>query len=392
MSYRKFKADYLFDGLIMRRNDHILICRPDGTIEDLVEESQAGGDLEKYPGMITPGFINCHCHLELSYMEGRIPEKKGLVNFVLSVMSQRNQTEEGKQDAILSAETSMLRNGIVAVGDICNGPDTLDAKSSRRLDYYNFIELLGWAPEQADARFESARRLCELFGEKAEDKNHISLNPHAPYSVSDELWKRMSAGFPDKTISIHNQESATENEFFLSGTGDFPRMYAGMKIDSSHFKFPGTNSLSYFLPKLKSASKILLVHNTYTDEQDLLAARDFSDQIFYCFCPNANLYIEDRLPDIPVFLKHHSRMVLGTDSLASNHQLSILEEMKTIKKSFPSVPTAELLIWATSNGANALSYEEKLGDFSKGKKPGVVLIENLVQGEITDQSISRRLL
>ena len=111
-----------------------------------------------------------------------------------------------------------------------------------------------------------------------------------------------------------------------------------------------------------------------------------------CLCPNANLYIEDRLPDIPLFMKHNSLIVFGTDSLASNYQLSILEEMKTIKKAFPYISTSEMLVWATSNGAKALAFEDNLGDFTRGKKPGVVLFENITDGEITRQSTSRRLL
>src|SRR6266849_1323645 len=148
MSYRKLKADYLFDGYKILPADSVLVCGRDGMIEAIVNENQAGGDLEKFSGLIVPGFINCHCHLELSHLSGLIPEKQGLVNFVLSVIGQRFQSEKCKQDAILKAETDMLCAGIVAVGDICNTPDTCNAKSTNRLAYYNFIELLGWAPEQ----------------------------------------------------------------------------------------------------------------------------------------------------------------------------------------------------------------------------------------------------
>ena len=72
--------------------------------------------------------------------------------------------------------------------------------------------------------------------------------------------------------------------------------------------------------------------------------------------------------------------------------VSILEEMKTIKKAFPYISTSEMLVWATSNGAKALAFEDNLGDFTRGKKPGVVLLENITDGEITWQSTSRRLL
>src|SRR5450755_2477607 len=132
MSYRKLKADYLFDGFEMYL-DSVLICLQDGTIEAIVDEKQAGDDLEKFSGIICPGFINCHCHLELSHLKGLIPEKQGLVNFVLSVVNSRNQPEELKQEAIRSAESEMLEAGIVAVGDICNTSDTLVLKSANCL-------------------------------------------------------------------------------------------------------------------------------------------------------------------------------------------------------------------------------------------------------------------
>ena len=391
MSYRKLKADYLFDGYKMLR-DVVLICDEEGTVETILEENQAGDNIEYYSGILCPGFINCHCHLELSHLKGLIPEKQGLVDFVFSVVSQRNQPDDSKQVAIIKAESDMSTSGIVAVGDICNSPDTIILKSGSRLNYYNFIELLGWTPERAEAVLENGKQLALLFNETRKDGAHTSLCPHAPYSVSDKLWNIMTPGFKGKTVTIHNQESAAENVFFETGLGDLNRMYTLMEIESGHFKAPGTTSLQDYLPKLKSAARILLVHNTFSSEKDLITARDFSDHVFFCLCPNANLYIEDRLPDIGLFEELGARIVLGTDSLASNHQLSILEEMKTIKKYFPLIKTSHLLIWACSNGAKALDFENKLGDFKKGKQPGVVLIGNIVAGEITADSVSRRLV
>ena len=392
MSYRKFKADYLFDGYKILPSDTVLICDQDGKIEELLCETEVGGEIEKIPGMIIPGLINCHCHLELSHLQGLIPEKQGLVNFVLSVMSLRFQEFPLKNDAILRAETMMLEEGIVAVGDICNTIDTVSAKQAKRLYYYNFIELSGWAPELARIRYDAGWKLAASFMEMGLDENRISLSPHAPYSVSDNLWELMNKNFVNKTISIHNQESAAENEFFLSETGDLLRLYKKMNLTASHFQIPRIRSLPYYLPKLREASKILLIHNTYMAEADIMEAREFKENLFFCFCPLANLYIENRLPDIPLFLKQKARVVLGTDSLASNHQLSILEEMKTIKKSFPNISTLEMLVWATSNGAKALNLSSTLGEFAKGKKPGIVLIENLSGGEIGTSSKSRRLI
>jgi aminodeoxyfutalosine deaminase len=392
MSYRKLKADYLFDGFQMLPADSVLICGQQGKIEEIVSEHEAGSDLERFSGMLVPGFVNCHCHLELSHLKGLIPEKQGLIHFVLSVMSQRFQPFPLKQEAILNAEKEMLSSGIVAVGDICNTTDTGFVKMAKRLDYYHFIELLGWAPEMAKARFDAGEKLAHEFVDLGLDEKQISLVPHAPYSVSTELWDLMKSGFSGKTVTIHNQESSTENDFFLSGKGDMNRLYAQLKMDNSHFKAPGSRSLSFYLSKLKAADRILLVHNTYMNEADLIEASDFSEGLFLCLCPNANLYIENRLPDIPLFLKHTDHVVLGTDSLASNKQLSILEEMKSIKKIFPHITSVEMLVWATSNGARALSFDSTLGDLRKGKNPGIVLIENLVGREIGDASTSRRIV
>ncbi len=392
MTYRKLKADYLFDGYRMLPPESVLICGHNGVIEDIIDKHQAGDGLEEFSGMIVPGFINCHCHLELSHLKGLIPEKQGLINFVLSVMSLRFQPFTSKRASILEAEKEMLDAGIVAVGDISNSADTGFLKKAKHLDYYQFIELLGWAPEIAQARYDAGKKLADEFISLGLDENHLSIVPHAPYSVSPELWNLMKAGFRDKTITIHNQESPAENEFFLTGNGDLNRLYAEMKMDNSHFIAPGIRSLPWYLPKLSEAGRILLIHNTYTNEADLIEACNFNDNLFLCLCPNANLYIENKLPDIPFFLKHTNRIVLGTDSLASNHQLSILEEMKSIKKIFPDISSVEMLVWATSNGAKALSFASRLGDFSKGKNPGIVLIENLTGHEIGVASSCRRII
>jgi aminodeoxyfutalosine deaminase len=391
MSYRKLKADYLFDGYKMCGADAVLICKQDGTIEGILDENQAGTEFERYTGLISPGFINCHCHLELSHLKGLIPENLGLVNFVLSVVNHRRLAEELIQSAIQAAESEMTAAGIVAVGDICNTVDTVTVKRSGKLNYYNFIELLGWSPDQAALRYKQGMETAAFFLDNCPDENHLSMNPHAPYSVSEELWDLMIPGFAGKTITIHNQESAAENDFFKTGGGDLTAMYSRMKIDNSHFKAPGITSLSAYLNKLRTASDILLVHNTYTTEIEITKAASFHRQLYFCLCPQANKYIENRLPDIPAFLKQTNQIVLGTDSLASNRNLSILEEMKLIKQKFPSVPTSRMLIWATSNGASALSFGKNLGDFSKGKKPGIVLVENIPGGEVGATSTCRKI-
>jgi cytosine/adenosine deaminase-related metal-dependent hydrolase len=140
--------------------------------------------------------------------------------------------------------------------------------------------------------------------------------------------------------------------------------------------------------------RILLVHNTVSEQQDIDFVRQYFSQAFWCLCPNANLYIENRLPDINLFRTNNCRITLGTDSLASNHHLSILEEIKTIQKHFSEIPLNELIRWGTLNGAEFLGLDHELGSFEKGKSPGVVLIENADSEsmKLTPESTSRLII
>ena len=122
-----------------------------------------------------------------------------------------------------------------------------------------------------------------------------------------------------------------------------------------------------------------MIHNTYIQEEDIVFAKTYSQtyeiKIVYCLCPNANLYIENTLPPIDLLLKHNCKIVIGTDSYASNWQLSIGAEIKTLTEHFPHIPLPDILPWATYNGAEVLGLSTLLGSFEAGKKPGVVLIE-----------------
>ena len=152
-----------------------------------------------------------------------------------------------------------------------------------------------------------------------------------------------------------------------------------------------------YLPLLDKADHIILVHNSFTTQDDI----DFVKQqrsngkpeTFFSLCANANLYIEGRMPPVDLFRKNNCKIVLGTDSYSSNRSLSILDEMRRIQhESAFSIPTAEILQWATINGAKALKMDELLGSFEKGKRPGVVLINKTVNTNITSGSTAKRII
>lgn len=373
----------------MLGREHVLITDQKGIIEEIVAVEDAGDDVQQFNGILSPGLINCHCHLELSHMKGLIPEETGLVDFVFKVVNERHFPEEEIKDAIRIAENGMRDAGIVAVGDICNNLTTLHQKQQQHLAYYNFIEVSGWIPAVAAIRFEKSFAYYQNF---LALNNQVSLSPHAPYSVSDELWELIQVHFNNKTITIHNQETAFEDLLFSEASGDFTRMYAMMGMDTSFFQPTGKSSLQSYFTKLANAQQVLLVHNTFTKEEDVLFARNNHPSVNWCICINANKYIEKAVPDIDMLRKNNCSIVLGTDSLASNHQLNILEEIKTITTHFPAITLEESLQWATINGARALQMDQTLGSFEAGKKPGIVLIDTIHNNKITASSKSTRIV
>ena len=375
--------------------DSVLITTDEGIVQAVVAGREAGDDVEVYSGVLSPGFVNCHCHLELSHMKGVIPEGTGLVDFLSTVIRQRAEAAppEGVAEAIAAGEQEMLDNGIMAVGDICNTADTVAQKALGRLYYHNFIETMGFVEEGAAARFAHSLAVFNAFAEAYQlpiESN--SIVPHAPYSVSGALF-RLIAGFPgNHLLTIHNQESETENEWLLSGKGDFLRLYAALGLDVSFYRGTGKRSLESFLPYFYRNQSLILVHNVATGAEDVRAARAGGPDLYFCLCPNANLYISGQLPDVELLQRQGCRIVIGTDSLASNRQLSILEELKTLQRAFPGLPTPTLLQWATAGGAEALQAEGVLGTFAAGKQPGVVLIEGGEGDRLTAGARVRRLV
>jgi len=364
-----------------------------GVVIDMEDEKEGGADVEKLHGILCPGFINAHCHLELSHMKGHIPKHTGLVDFVLKVVTERHYAEHDILEAIEDAEDEMLLNGVVAVGDICNNTLSIAQKNKGRLHYHNFVEASGFVPAFAKDRFNKSLEILQEYRSSiqhpASSIQHpaSSINPHAPYSVSPEIF-RMINGLPNNNLlTIHNQETPAENEFFEKGTGDFLRLYQQMGIDISFFKPSGKTSLQTWLPYFTKEQSIILVHDVVTTAMDIELINPKpqtpNPKLFFCLCPNANLYISNTLPDVSMLIKHTDDIVLGTDSLASNDQLSILAEIKTLQDNFKDIDLETLLKWATSNGSKALQMNDKLGSFEKGKKPGVLLLDETGVEKVT---------
>jgi aminodeoxyfutalosine deaminase len=390
---KSFKADYVFPVHADPIKNGIVTIDDTGKIV-AVTDAQTHNNISHPPpeslsGIICPGFVNAHCHLELSHMEGKIPQRTGLVNFIKEIIKIRNADHEMITEAAIKAEQDMITNGIVAVGDISNNNITIPIKAEQKLHYHTFVEILGFLPDRAQEIFEAGLNLLSEFKPQSS-----SITAHAPYSTSKELFKLLKKycdGNVNNPLSIHNQECEDENKFFRYKLGKFNELYEYFGMDTSHFKPQARNSLQSILPLLTSVQDILLVHNTCTNLKDIYFLKRFDRKINWCFCPNANLYIENHLPKINLFIDQGFNITLGTDSLASNTKLSILHEMKTIQHKYPNISTETLVGWGTLNGAKFLGIDDEKGSLEIGKTPGLNLITGLDGLKLTPESEVKKL-
>ncbi len=395
---RKIAATYILTGYGKLVKNGILVCRDDGIVEKIIENTnslkeQAG--LEYYSGILVPGFVNVHCHLELSHLKGKINEKSGIGNFIGNINKLRNEEQESIESAIHTTDRKMWASGIAAVGDISNTTHTVETKLKSKIYYHSFVESFGFHPDRADKSFSYAKFVQDFFHSQG---LNATITPHSPYSVSETLFEKIKEqALKEKSIlTIHNQESKGEAQFYKDGTGPIANhLQNNLNIDISHWKPTGKSSLLSVLKYLPKENQLILVHNTFTKEQDLQEFKKLRsmENTWFALCPNSNLFIEDQLPPISLFRSENLNICLGTDSLASNNEISVLSEMLTIQNHFPEIRLEELLKWACINGAKALRIESEFGSFEKGKNPGINLITgvDLQTLRLTEKSSVKRL-
>ncbi|WP_158798431.1 amidohydrolase family protein [Pedobacter sp. L105] len=370
----------------------VIAIDTDGTILEILTAAAAKSkniqNIRQYQGILIPGLINTHCHLELSHLFGKIPLHTGLSGFVQQIMQLRAADAEEIEAAMEKADAEMYENGIVATGDISNQLSSRGVKLKSRMYYHTFVETMGFNPEKAADIIKKAEETRDAFAPLK-----ATIVPHAPYSVSEPLFDEIfrTSGAEGESVSIHNQETPDENAFFEKKEGHFLKLYQFLGLDISFFTAKGKSSLQSYLPLLSPAAKTLLVHNTFTSREDLEFAAQTHPNLYWCLCPNANLYIENRLPDVALLKNSGLKITLGTDSLGSNHQLSILAEMFTLQEQ-AAVSFSELLLWATLNGAAFLGISSQYGSLEKGKRPGINLIEKLDGDRLTAESSIKRLI
>ena len=377
---RKISANYVFPISGKPIKNGIVCLNSDNVIVDIINPGDSFREvqnLERYSGIITPGFVNAHCHLELSHLKGVVSKDTGMAGFISEIGQFRDSySADDIQKSIKWADNLMQSRGIVAVGDVVNSTDSISIKKTSQLFYHSFVELFGQNPQLASHIISEGIKIKQSFS----DAGLVSsIVPHAPYSVSPELFQEINKVVSNDTISsIHIKESNQEEQLFKDKKGELfsfcKAMYNNVELNIGKT----TDSLDYISQFLSTDINLLLVHAVFLTSEKLKQLFNTYNQnkIFVVLCPLSNKYIGNNIFNLDDLLTVTSNICIGTDSLASNTDLSILSEIIELSNVFPEVSLEQLLSFATINGARALNIDSSFGSIEKGKKPGL----NLIQG------------
>ena len=395
MATRRITAEFVYtlDSVESIKNGFVEYDETDGTV---VAVGKCEEDEEVLKGALVPGFVNAHCHVELSHLYKKFRKGTGMAGFIDQINELRDWAgKEAKTALVKEWMDKMWADGVSAMADISNDDSSFDVKKSHNMYTRTFLEVFGSEPEMCEGVMADVTALNKVADEAGID---AAPTPHSCYTMSPQLLSASAAaGLEKGFISYHSQESQEEEDLLRSGSG---AMYENRKRSGmSTPPVTGESSLKYFIDRLADAAPapydqhILLVHNVCLAQEDIEAAKKVMNNVYWVVCPLSNIFIHNALPPIPLMRENGLAIALGTDSLSSNDDLDMVKEMYCLHKNFPEVPLGEILTWASLNGARFLAKDDQLGSIVPGKKPGIVRISNVDEtGCVTADSSSVRVI
>ena len=395
MDIRRIAASFVYtlDADEPIKNGYVEYDAADGRV---VAVGECGPDDEVLSGAIVPGFVNSHCHIELSHLHGKFRKGTGMAGFIDQINALRDWAGADVK-ARLTQEwmDKMWKDGVSAMSDISNDDSSFKVKSSHKLYTRTFLEVFGSEPEMCEGVMADVTALKAAADAEGID---AAPTPHSCYTMSPQLLSASSAaGLESGYLSYHSQESQEEEDLLISGSG---AMYENRKRSGmSTPPVTGESSLKYFIDRLAAAKPapydehILLVHNVCLKQDDIDAAKKVMNNVYWAICPLSNIFIHNALPPVPLMRRNGLAITVGTDSLSSNDDLDMVKELVCIRQNFSETPMNEILVWACLNGARFLSKEKALGSLTPGKTPGIVFVSNVDEnGSFTSESKSERVI
>jgi cytosine/adenosine deaminase-related metal-dependent hydrolase len=329
---------------------------------------------------LLPALVNAHTHLELSWLRDRVPPANAFTTWVKQLIFARGGAVEHTDDPIvLEAAAAAVREaretGTAVVGDISNSLASVGVMAAEGMHGLVFHELLGFRETSGALieRTEAQRRAARMRGAP---RVRLSLAPHAPYSVSPELFQAVRAAVSasdEPRTSIHVGESTEEMELLLDGTGEWARMLKWIGAWREDWVPPRSGPVEYLDRLGLIEERTLVVHAVQLTDDSLALVRARGATIVTC--PRSNQWVGVGVPPVERFYESGVPVAIGTDSLASVADLNLFEELKVMRWLARRVPARRLLESATLVGARALGLEDEFGSLTAGKRAAIVRVD-----------------
>ncbi len=356
---RRFTPDWILIGDRFERGVSVAVA-DDGTILAL-----GGPEGRRVRGVIVPGLVNAHTHLELSALAGQVPAGLGLPVWVEVLMRLRGGlSDQAARAAIGRAVLDLIQAGTAAVAEVTNTGLAVGALEAAKVQGVVHAEVIGIDPAGASAALERAAGISA-------ETLAVRPSPHAPFSTSGELIRR-AVSAPGPMATIHLDEDPAERRFLATGEGPWADLMDRLGRNRTGFAPPGCSPAQYLASLGVLGPELALVHGVGFEAGDVAAVAEAGSTVV--LCPRSNLHISGKLPDVPALLAAGVPLALGTDSLASCPDLDLFGELAVLRQRFPGVDPLQWVLAATRGGARVLGRPD-LGVVAGGAAPGLLLVD-----------------
>lgn len=371
-----YSAPLIFPGNCTPPLENATLIIEDGQIVEVTTRSVP--DAKQFSNCaIIPALINAHTHLEFSDFRQPFPAGENFPAWIRSVVSSRSQRSDSVQDTIRQGVAECESTGAAALGEICthlNSESTnsdAECYSTSNLNITCFRELIGFNSQSISERLKDAKTFIEKF----ESQLSIGLSPHAPYSVHPQLFSSLIEFAVEKELPVafHLAETKEELQLLKHQTGPFREMLEQFGIWDKDALDSGTRPLDY-LKQMDSLKRGLIIHGNYLEE-DELEFLSSNPNLFLVYCARTHAHFEHSRYPLEKIIDSGVSLALGTDSRASNPDLSLWKEMQFIAQQYPKLSREKLLELGTLQGAKALRIDSSLGTLEPGKAARFCLIE-----------------
>jgi len=327
------------------------------------------------PGkVIIPGLVNPHTHLDFSLYKDQLVMQKDetMFDWIKRVVDlQPVTTIEMRKAGAIEGIKEMQEEKIALIGDIVHDPFSAELLEKEKFQGVCFHELSGFLPDKAKGLFLEARETVNRLSGHSENFAHY-MAPHSPYAVSEELLKLIAQ--ERQRTCFHLAESQDEVTFLKQGEPRMQKIMENLGKWDDNWQAPGCSPVRYFAALGLLHEKSIAVHMVHVEEKDYAILQATKPNI--CLCPRSNVWLNNGLPPAEAYLALGLNVCLATDGLGSNHDLSMLNEMRFFKKQFPKVDAATVLSMGTLNGAKALGMNKHFGALEVGRLNRMTLVSN----------------